>query len=906
MIGRTVGQYEILEKIGEGGMGEVWLARDTTLGRQVALKFLRAELQTDEIARQRLVREARAVAALNQPFICGIHAVGEEEGSTYLAMEYVEGQTLQQRLLTGPLPLREALRLGVEIAEALDKAHQKGIIHRDLKPSNIMITTEGHAKVMDFGLAKTIAGAGGLEEHIHSLSLTLTDQEMLVGTISYMSPEQIRAQDLDHRSDIFSFGLLLYEMMTGQHPFRADSPLDTAVAIIDRDCPPLPAELSETVPELQSFLEQLLAKHADQRPDSLQQVKATLSQLLEETTSVTGLPISRTRPRKWFAAISAIALVVAVSAVIAIVLGRSAPTSSPGFLVDERNFQMDPHVLEVNPSWSPLGDEIVYDSENNGATDIYVANVETTESRSLTADNEDDDFGPVWSPDGAHIAFYSIRNGRLGLYTMTARALDVQRIADVNGAVRWPASISWRQPGFLVFPNPNENDEWDIYRIDKKGERPAENLTESIAEGLSSCDISRSGRYLLCGTHMNAENRPLYLVDTRTGVAESLSCSGLNPRWGPDDRYLHFCQWDGENTANLYCVAVDTLQMGTTGEVIRRSSGYYMTGFSFSPDADRMVCMISPDSGNDLYVFPESELITDPIRNTWRTRLPIFLEAASFLPDGSGCLTINDRWPLSRMIIQISIDSANRYVPLGNHTTSARLPLACPRGNWVIASHWSESMPRQFPYLIQRGGENWRPLDSTLTDTYHELVARDWSSDGTRIAFNARVDEQEQIWHIGWIEFDPESGRSGAVHELEITGSLPHWSPDDRFLAYSAGIDTISTVWIANHDGTNARIIVPPSWLETRFAEHPTTDLNAYVLGWSHETGRVYFEFQQDVWRIPLDRNGNPLGPPELWMDLPPHYLVRGYRLDFRGGNVLVNIGHMSSDLVILQTEDRQ
>ena len=211
MIGKTLGHYRLLEKIGQGGMGEVFLADDTSLHRKVTLKFLPAEMQQDAAARKRFIREARATAALDHPYICHINEVAEYEGKDFIVMEYVEGQTLKERLDQSFLSQKEALSIVIEVTEALAEAHGKGIIHRDLKPANIMLTRAGHAKVMDFGLAKQLIPVGGIESQEETQTV-LTQEGSAVGTLAYMSPEQLRGQPTDARGDIWALGVVLYEM----------------------------------------------------------------------------------------------------------------------------------------------------------------------------------------------------------------------------------------------------------------------------------------------------------------------------------------------------------------------------------------------------------------------------------------------------------------------------------------------------------------------------------------------------------------------------------------------------------------------------------------------------------------------------------------------------------------------
>jgi eukaryotic-like serine/threonine-protein kinase len=239
LIGQRLGSYQILSLLGAGGMGEVYLAYDPRLDRRVAIKLLPAHLAADAAARERLRREALAAAALDHPFICKIFEVGEDNGRLYFVMEYVLGETLFARIRAGRLPLSEGLRIAGEIAEAVEEAHAKRFVHRDLKPANIMLMPQGHAKVMDFGLAKR-ASPGECDVTLTSDGEQLTARGIVVGTPDYMSPEQVTGAPIDHRSDQFSFGLILCEMLTGQHPFRRGSALETMNAIL-RDPPDLAA-----------------------------------------------------------------------------------------------------------------------------------------------------------------------------------------------------------------------------------------------------------------------------------------------------------------------------------------------------------------------------------------------------------------------------------------------------------------------------------------------------------------------------------------------------------------------------------------------------------------------------------------------------------------------------------------
>ncbi|MFC2161003.1 serine/threonine protein kinase [Acidobacteriota bacterium] len=234
--GDRLKHYKIEKLIGKGGMGEVYLAHDSQLDRKVAIKFLPPELAADEPTKTRFEREAKAAAALDHPFICKVYESGEEGGKSYIVMEYIEGQNLQERMDAKPLSLIDSLKIALEISEALEKAHKKGIIHRDLKPPNIMITLQDHVKVMDFGLAKKIMPVGSdLEQTLTQASIT--EKGTIAGTLAYMSPEQAMGKKLDDRSDIFSLGIIIYEMFSHKHPFSKTTPIETLSAIL-KDPPP--------------------------------------------------------------------------------------------------------------------------------------------------------------------------------------------------------------------------------------------------------------------------------------------------------------------------------------------------------------------------------------------------------------------------------------------------------------------------------------------------------------------------------------------------------------------------------------------------------------------------------------------------------------------------------------------
>jgi Tol biopolymer transport system component len=431
---RTLDRYRILGELGRGGMGVVHEALDTTLGRRVALKILPPERVADPERRERFLREARAASALNHPGIVTVHDLGNAEGLDFIVMELVEGETLADRIARGPLALGPALGIAAQVADALSRAHSAGIVHRDLKPSNVMVTPEGTAKILDFGLAKLVeppAGEGGDTLRLRRLDQGESAEGILLGTVPYMSPEQAAGKPVDARSDVFSFGVVLYEMLTGRHPFRKPTALETLSAIRTAEPVP-PAQAVPSVPsEVERAVLRCLRKEPARRWQSMADLSSVLEDLREDSESGrkgAAAPPARERRRWPVVAVAATVALLAVAGVL--LLGRSTPPLSP---IAVQRLTYEPGFAS-QPSLSRDGNLVVYASDRagDGNVDLWLQHVAQRSPVRLTTHPATDDT-PAFSPDGSRIAFRSGREGG-GIWIVAALGGE-ERLLAPRGAL---------------------------------------------------------------------------------------------------------------------------------------------------------------------------------------------------------------------------------------------------------------------------------------------------------------------------------------------------------------------------------------------------------------------------------------------------------------------------------------
>jgi serine/threonine protein kinase/Tol biopolymer transport system component len=572
LAGAKLGPYEIVEPIGSGGMGDVYRARDTRLGRVVAVKVLAPEFSEDAERKRRLQREAEAISALSHPNICTLFDVGEQEGIDFLVMEYVEGETLAGRLSRGALPLDDLLAIGMQIGDALGKAHQKGIVHRDLKPGNVMLTTSGVVKLVDFGLAKDMRAV--VPPHAVSPPDTVLPSEgASIGTLAYMAPEQVEGCEADARSDIFAFGSILYEMATGRQAFEAATPAGLIAAILERNPPPIVARSRESAMPVASLrglatVDQIVRRCLEKDPDRRWQSAfdaanelRRLSEALARGELAAGQDSRLPGARLWVA----LALCFAGAIVASVWYGNAgslrrvitlAPASSAVPKFTRLTWEPGP---QGRPAISPDGTTFVYTSKLSGNLDIYLRRVGGEMAINLTKDCAEDDDSPSFSPDGGSIVFRSSRDGG-GLFIMGATGESVRRLTSFGDTPDWSPDgrsvvffAGWGAPG----------QKRGIWVVDVASGR-----TRNVFAGFALRPTwSPSGNSIAFGTVAIAGLRPGIAVIPATGgtltmLHEIPGTAASWPKWAGG--WIWFTD-DREGVPQLWRVPVDGITGRKTG-----------------------------------------------------------------------------------------------------------------------------------------------------------------------------------------------------------------------------------------------------------------------------------------------------------------------------------------------------
>lgn len=745
MIGETVSHYRILEKLGEGGMGEVWKAQDTRLDRFVALKFIPERTAGDAQTVERFLREARAASALNHPNICTIFDVGERQGRRYIVMELLEGGTLRDRIAGGPLDMEAVVDIGIQLADALDAAHGRSIIHRDIKSTNIMLSPRGRATILDFGLAKIVAAAApGADAPTLADGSDLTDAGQAVGTVATMSPEQALGKELDGRTDIFSLGAVLYEIATGRQAFPGNTSAAVFDAILNR-APVAPVSLNPNVsPEFERILNKMLEKDRDLRYRSAAEIVTDLKRLRRDSGSQVSAAVPASTPARGARGPRSLLLAGGAVVLAAIVVGvlLLLPGGDEGPAGPFKTRPLTSNVgVEDGASWSPDGSFVAFAHCADGPMDIFVMPA-TGGDPILLVQSPFDDGIPNWSPDNRWIAFASGRGGSAGLYLVPPLGGTVRRLVDLELS----PLTSWGGPG----------------------------------RGAWSPD----GRRLTYAGIGSYERPSIFVVGVDGGEAAQITVpaegeADFEPAWSPDGRSIAFQRMYANGEGALLVVG----PAGGEPRVVLREPTPPSSP-AWTPDSQGLVFESARGGGQDLWYLRVGG------------REPVALTSGGA---GTSSPSVSVRGDLIYSTASHQTDLYVRDLDTGeetrltSHTQDNFGARFSPDGSRIL---YSSTRTGDFEVWILdlATGEESRPAPHAKQD-----YGAGWSADGNAVFFVSDREGASALWAV-----DAAGGAPRKIlGDTPIRQALP--SPDGRLLGFVAEGEKGSTLKAVPVDGGEVR-----------------------------------------------------------------------------------------------------
>src|SRR5467141_1450529 len=796
--GTHLGPYEITGPLGSGGMGEVYRARDTRLERTVAIKILPAQFSSDPVRKQRFEREAKTISSLNHPHICTLHDIGHQDGIDYLVMECVEGETLAKRLEKGPLPLEQVVKFGGQIADALDKAHRSGVVHRDLKPGNIMLTPTG-AKLLDFGLTKPVVAltTGATLTAAATPTTPVTQEGTILGTFQYMSPEQIEGKELDGRSDIFSLGAVLYEMLTGQRAFQGKSQLSVASAILEKEPAPISAIKPMTPPALDRGIRRCLAKDPEDRWQTARDLLLELKWIAEGGSQVAlaSQGPAESIDARWRRTL----LWGVVSLILAAVTGLAVwnlKPSPPGpvsrTVITLPSAQRLAELDQPAVALSPDGTRLAYVATQGGAQQIYLRAMDSLDARAVPGTERATE--PFFSPDGQWLGFF-VGNKLKKVPVSGGAVLSL-------GETAFPGGASWGSQGMIAFAP-----SWAsvLQQMSDAGGTP-QPLTR-LEKGEFSHrwpEFLPGAKAVLFSTTESSFNWANANVAVETlGTAErrNLVQSATHPRYAASGHLVY------AQGGNLMAVPFDHQQLVVLGAAVPVVEGVLQSRASGAAQYSL--------SATGSLVYVPGGIEEDNQKLVWVTRSGTELLLAA--PTHS--YTFPRLSPDGR---RVAVGIAEREAQLWLHDLSREtLTRFTFEGNRTLNSIWTPD-GKGIAYLSNKDGAGniyWQRADGSgglerLTSSEYTQVPMSWSPDGQLLAF---MENNPTTGYDIWV-LRLSHHKAQPFLRTPFNESVPRFSPDGRWLTYVSNESGRYEIYVQPYPGPGGKWLISteggtePAW----------------------------------------------------------------------------------------------